>query len=60
MMNFAVLLENQPVVLRNTVAERLEAQYFDKTSDTGQGPLRSPPRSSVIDFLLLELEWKSA
>lgn len=56
MMNFAVLLENQPVVLRNTVAERLEAQYFDKTSDTGQGPLRSPPRSSVIDFLLLELE----
>lgn len=24
-MNFAVLLESQPIVLRNTVAERLEA-----------------------------------
>lgn len=53
-MNFAVFLGSQPIVLRNTVAESLEAEYFGKTSDTRQGPLRSPPRSSIIDFFFCQ------
>lgn len=53
-MNFAVFLESKPIVLRNTVAESLEAQYFGRTSDTRQGPLRSSPRSSIIDFFFYQ------
>lgn len=43
-MDFAVCFESKPTVVS------LEAQHFEKTSDTRQGQSRSPPRSSTIGF----------
>lgn len=48
--DFAVCFECEPITLRKTAAESLEAQYFDRTGDTRQESSRSPPRSSTIDF----------
>lgn len=50
--DFAVCFEREPIALRKTAAESLEAQYFDRTRDTRQELSTSPPRSSTVDFFI--------